>query len=276
MNRKLVLLLVVTMIFSIFAFGCQNTAQRPLNPNQPNNTTPNNNPNMTAPNTTQNTLTDSEARELAERLANQAEEVDGVKRASVVVSDNMNGANNTTGNNNLNNNNNMGNNNLGTNRNGMTGNVGTNGNTGLNTGMTDGNPGLNRGTNNNGLTGTSNTGIINNTGTANNGIAGNNNNNMGNNTATNNNRGLVVMVGLELEDNNMNNASNMDNIQREVARQIKASDNRITQVYVTTDESLMGRIDKVASNIADGRTVNAVRTDIDNIFRSLTAKGPAF
>ena len=63
------------------------------------------------------------------------------------------------------------------------------------------------------------------------------NNNM--NNTTNNTRGLVVLVGIELEDNYKNNAANADTIQREVANKIKASDSRISQVYVTTDESMV-------------------------------------
>ncbi len=243
MRKNLVLILVVTMVFSIFAFGCQGTAKRPLNPNQPNNVAPDRT-DMTTPGTDQTTLTDSEARSLAKKLADEAQKVKGVRRASVVVSDNTA---------------NLGNPN--SNRNNV-GNVAPNGNTSMDTGIRD-----SVGTPNNGVVGPNN-GMV---GTPNN--LGNNsvgNNNLGNNNLN----GLVVMVGLELD--NMNNAGNMDNIQREVASRLKAADKRVNQVYITTDASLMERIDNVADNITNGRTMSALTNDVEDIFRSLTAQGPAF
>lgn len=239
MKKKFALLFVLVFTLSIFAFGCQNAAQRPLNPNQPNNL----NNNITTP-SNQTNLTDSEAKTLAKRLRNKAEEVPGVKRASVVVSDNAMSGNSNTNNNNLPNNNL---NNMGTNRN-------------MNNNTNVGNPGT---------TGTP--------GNMNNRIVGNNpNNNNMNNVNRNNVSGIVVMVGLELNNNNLNNATNADNVQKDVASKIKASDTRISQVFVTTDASLMQRIDNVATDIANGKTINAVRTDINNLWRNLTAQGPAF
>lgn len=260
------------MVFSIFAFGCSGTAKRPLNPNQSNNVAPNN---MNTPNNNQTALTDSEARSLAKKLANEAQKVKGVRRASVVVSDN-----------NLNNNLNNPNNGVGTvTPNGDTGSMDTslrgnasttnNGavgpsNLGNSTNGGMGGPN-NMGNNNNGIMGRSNN--LNNNTTPNNGL-----NNFGNKSdpdnMSNNRNGLVVIVGLELD--NMNNAGNMDNMHREVASRLKAADNRVSQVYVTTDASLLGRIDNVADNITNGRTMNALTNDIEDIFRSITAQGPAF
>lgn len=265
---------------SILAIGCQNTAQqRPLEPNRNNNVTPRQSdqtPNMTG------NLSDSEMRAMAKRLSNLAEEVEGVDDASVLISDmGTTGLGNNAGNNNMPNQglgtgtgeNNMGNtdlrnntgnnNNMGMGNTGLRDNMDTNmGNNGTMNGNMNGNVGR---TNNGGLSGiTENINNVNNRTT--------NNTNMNNN----NGRGLVVMVGLDLKDNFKNNATNMDRIQREVANRIKASDNRIMQVYVTTDENMVDRIEDVADDIVDGGTLNTLRNDINNIYRDLIGQGPAF
>lgn len=273
MKKKLVFLVVVTFMVSILAIGCQNTAQRPLEPNRNNNVTPNQ-PNTTMPNNTTGSLTDSEARAMANRLANIAEQVEGVDEASVLISDMGSvGLRDNTGNNTMD----QG---LGTGTGDDPANPGLRNNTGNNNNM--GNTGLrdNAGNNNMGNTGTNmnqNTGRTNGGGLA--GITNsinNVNNRVNNNTNMNNTRGLVVMVGLDLNDNYKNNATNMDRIQREVANRIKASDNRISQVYVTTDENMVERIEDVAEDVVNGGTMNTLRNDINNIYRDLVGQGPAF
>ncbi|NLB88931.1 MAG: hypothetical protein GX790_06860 [Syntrophomonadaceae bacterium] len=103
----------------------------------------------------------------------------------------------------------------------------------------------------------------------------NNNNNM--NNTTNTTQGLVVMVGIELEDNYKNTATSAETIQREVANKIKASDNRISQVYVTTDESMVKRIEDVVDDVEDGGgALKTLRNEINKIYRELVNQGPAF
>lgn len=229
MRKRYALLLVLVFSLSIFAFGCQNTANKPINPNEPNNVRNN----VTTPNNDATNLTDNEAKKLAKKLESQAENVSGVKRASVVVSDNTITGRNDMSNNMVNNRNDL-NNTSDRLRNDIT-----------------------------------NPNVPGNQGDINNGVVGSNPN-------TNNTQGIVVMVGLELTDNRLDNATDTDNIQKNVASKIKASDSRISQVFVTTDASLMERIDKVAKDLANGKTVNAVKTDINNLWQNLTDIGPAF
>lgn len=294
MKKKLVLLVVLTFIASILAVGCQNAAQRPLDPNQnniQNNTTP-----------------ESELRAMAERLEDLAEEVRGVDDASVIISEMSNmdtGLGNNAGNNNIIPNtgagtgtgdNNMGSTGLRNDtRNNNMGNAGLRDNTrdnvvedtiprtDANENMGNPNPNMNNGTSGtNGTNGTidrtdrmdrTNDGGL--TGITENISNRFTNNNM--NNTTNNTRGLVVLVGIELEDNYKNNAANADTIQREVANKIKASDSRISQVYVTTDESMVKRIEDVADDVEKGGgALRTLRNEINKIYRELINQGPAF
>jgi len=254
MSKKLALTICLAFLLSSLA-GCQNTAQKPLVPDQTNN----NNMTMTA----------DERQVMAEQLANIAENVEGVSRATVVVT--------TIGmdSNGLGNNGNMTNNNRNmTNNNGVT-------NNGMNNSINNTNRVNNR-LNNNNLDNR-----LNNPNT-NNGVLDNNinnpqplgNNNMGNNMTEN--TGVLVMVGLTLNNTNTggntNNTSNMSrmNIKREVAARLKASDNRISQVLVTTDANLIKRINNVAQGLIRGTPVNNFRDDINDLTTQLRREQPTF
>ncbi len=279
MKKRFVLLFTIIFALSIFAFGCQNTAQqRPLDPNQSDNVRPNDK--MNTPNAGGTTLSDNEVRAMVKKLTKIAENVQGVKRASIVISDrNMSNMGNTgnVGNNapNLNTtNNNKQLNKMNNNRNMTNNNIRTPGMNNPNIGNTTGTPSPNAGI-------TDNTSNIRNTGNANNvgrtgtpGLPGVTNN-MDNAIEQGNRKQIVVMVGLELDDNAMNNTANTDNIARNVANKIKASDDQINQVFVTSDRSLMERIDSVATDVGR-KPFNALGNDIDNLWRTLTAQGPAF
>lgn len=73
MWRKITIFLILTLVLSILLVGCQQAARRPAEQN--------NNQNQTS-----NEMTENERRVLAGRLSNLAEEVEGVSKASVVVS----------------------------------------------------------------------------------------------------------------------------------------------------------------------------------------------
>ncbi len=263
MRKNFVLIFTIIFALSIFAFGCQNTAKRPLEPNQPNNVRPNDN--MGSPNTA-TSLSDNEARTMAKNLTRVAENVQGVKRASVVVSDGDRS--------NSNNNGNMGN----------AGNVGDTGNVGGIVPRINNNS--NMGTNRNqgngaGITGSTvpNTdnvgapiaGLPNNTNRTGNSNLPGGTNNMNNFPNTGNVNQITVMVGIELD----NNTRSMNNIEETVANKIKASDSRINQVFVTTDKGMMQRIDDVAQDVAT-KPFSTLTNDIDKLWRNLTAQGPAF
>lgn len=229
MQKKLVLLICFTFILTSLALGCNNAAQRPDLPQQDQNQTTDTDQEMTA----------SERRVLASRLSNLAEQVEGVKDATVVVSSI-----------------------------GMTDN--TNNNAGRNI-----QPGINA---DDGSAELSNRpgGVATNRTTANNQAANNTNANTAQNPQVGNNvSGLMVMVGLSL-NTDMNNADKADQIKRTVANKLKASDKRISQVLVTTDPGLVQRLSDVAAGIIQGRPIKGYQDDINDLTRSMRQQQPAF
>jgi hypothetical protein len=225
--------LAIFSLFFLFLTGCQNTAQqRPIMPDtnqvQPQNTAD---------------MTDNERRMMADRLADLAESENGVRKAIVVVStigmaDNMP----------RNNNNNRFDNTIPQ-------------NTPLNN--------MNNGRINDGVLDNNANGRMNGANNINGRMNGTlNNNNNFNNNMTNNNmngdsaNGIVVMVGLTLDDNR--NMNEMD-IKRRVANRIKNSDPRISQVLVTTDQNLMQRINNVASGLVKGIPIDNFRNDLNDL-----------
>ena len=64
--------------------------------------------------------------------------------------------------------------------------------------------------------------------------------------------GLIVMVGLNLDSKTENNPTMARNIKQTVANKLKNSDQRISQVLVTTDPTLIQRINDVAAGIIQG------------------------
>lgn len=80
-----------------------------------------------------------------------------------------------------------------------------------------------------------------------------------------NNMGLVVMVGLNLNDKAEKNTSLANTAKKNVASKLKASDKRISQVLVTTDPNLIKRINDVAAGIIEGRPIQEFQQDINDI-----------
>jgi len=235
LQKKLALLLCLTLILTSLALGCNNAAQRPDLPRDQKETTDRDDDELSA----------SERRVLASRLANLAEQVEGVKDATVVVSS-IGVTNNL--------------------------NAGKNIQPGIN--ADDGTPDQN-----------DKQGGINNNRTNTNQTA----NRMTNNQATNNANpntvqtppagtnvsGLLVMVGLSLEEG-MNTADKADEIKRTVANKLKASDKRISQVLVTTDPGLVQRLNDVAAGIIQGRPIQGYQEDINDLMRRMRQQQPAF
>lgn len=75
MKKKIVLFICFSFLMFSFFAGCQSSAEKPLLPDQENNQSQDN-----------NIITDDEKKAMASRLANMAESVEGVDRATVVVS----------------------------------------------------------------------------------------------------------------------------------------------------------------------------------------------
>lgn len=184
-------------------------------------------------------MTASERRVLASRLSNLAEQVDGVDEATVVVS--SIGMTDSTDNNN-----------------------GRNMQPGMN--ADDGSAELSERTG----------GLTNNRTNIDNQMINNDGVNAvpkvpeGNNVS-----GLMVMVGLGLDDD-MNEADKANQIKRTVANKLKASDKRISQVLVTTDPGLVQRLSDVAAGIIQGRPIKGYQDDLNDLTRSMRQQQPAF
>jgi len=191
LRKSFTLLLCISFLFISLA-GCQTTTKKPMTPERkPGVTTKKSNVEMTA----------SERRVMANKLSKMAENVQGVKRASVIVSSI-----------------------------GMT-----------NTG------------------GTSTTNKMTNT-----------------NATRTNYSGQVVMVGLTLEPTATRDAATVNKVKSTVANKLKASDRRISQVLVTTDPTMIKRINDVAAGIIEGKPIQNFQQDINDISGKLKQQRPAF
>ncbi|MDI9479219.1 MAG: YhcN/YlaJ family sporulation lipoprotein [Syntrophomonadaceae bacterium] len=232
MRKNLVLLICFTLILGSLAVGCNNAAQRPDLPQQQQDQ------NMDR---TDEQMTDSERRALASRLSDLAEQVDGVKDATVVVSSiGMTDSSPDTGTN-------------------------AGRDTQRNLNVNDPTSPLNN-----------NQGMATNRTTTNNQATNNTNmNNMQNRTDGNSVSGLMVMVGLTL-DNKVNGADETNQIKRSVMNKLKASDKRISQVLVTTDPGLVQRLTDVAAGIIQGRPIQGFENDINDLTRNMRQQNPAF
>lgn len=231
MRKKWAIVLCVSLIVSLCMAGCQGQAKKPYTPSKKPNTTTKSTGELSA----------SERRVMASRLSTVAQEVDGVKKATVVVSSI-----------------------------GMTNNLGT----GTSTNMTKRTtPNLKPGGTTTNKTGTGTN--LTPGGNMNQGGTNTNPNTVQNPPAGTNVSGLVVMIGLSLEPGKTN-ANQANSIKRTVANRIKANDKRISQVLVTTDPGLIQRLNDVAAGIIQGRPIQGYQKDINDLTRSMRQQQPAF
>lgn len=165
MKKKVIWLVCWTLITMVLASGCQTAARKPVVPE----------------NKTETGLTSSDRRVMADKLSNLAQGVNGVNKATVVVSEI----------------------------------------------------------------------------------------NMTTDTASNV-EGLVVMAGLTLDQ-----GANEKTVKEEVARKLKASDKRISQVLTTTEPSLVKKINDVASGMLEGKPLQTYEDDIDEINRQFKMDNPS-
>ncbi len=225
MKRTTVILITILMIMTMVV-GCQNTANRPLTPDQNQTNNQNNNG--------QSSISNNQA--MADKFENLAEQVPGVQKAYVAVSD-SNAMNNNDG--------------IGT----INTNPGTNTPTNMNTSNNNG-----RMMNNDGLNYNGNGDLYN----------GNNPNNPSatdiNDTSTTNY--MVVMVGIKLDD--QKNTATMTNIEKMVENKIRNADTRVTRVLVTTDAGMIEQINNINTSMRNGTSMTTIQRSIDNLTRSLT------
>lgn len=77
-----------------------------------------------------------------------------------------------------------------------------------------------------------------------------------------NKSGTMVMVGLTLNSTTGNSAAKTASTKSMVAKRIKASDKRISQVLVTTDPNLIKRLNDIAAGILEGKPVQSFSKDV--------------
>jgi len=81
--------------------------------------------------------------------------------------------------------------------------------------------------------------------------------------------GTVVMVGITLNNSTAGSAARAATTKNLVAKRIKASDKRISQVLVTTDPGMIKRLNDVASGIIEGKPIQSFQKDIRDINNKL-------
>ncbi|HWP98213.1 MAG TPA: YhcN/YlaJ family sporulation lipoprotein [Syntrophomonadaceae bacterium] len=80
---------------------------------------------------------------------------------------------------------------------------------------------------------------------------------------------LVVLVGLTLNPTISSDANQMNAVKKSVADRIKANDNRISQVLITSDPTMIKRINDVAAGIIEGKPIQSYENDVNKLARDL-------
>lgn len=181
MQKDRKILAVVLLLVFILLAGCQSEAKKPLDQKQ------------------QNEITAGDRRVIADRLSRLATEVEGVKTATVVISD-------------------------------VT--------------VSDSSESAKKNDTNNTNVKSRNRGPI---------------------------SGMIIMVGITLEA-----GKDPEKIKQQVQNKLKASDDRISQVLVTSDPDLVKKINDVATGIIKGQPFSDFDQDIKEIGKSLKNNKPAY
>lgn len=85
----------------------------------------------------------------------------------------------------------------------------------------------------------------------------------------NNTAQLVALVGLTVSAAASNDANLNNTTKKAVAEKLKASENRLYQVLVTSDPGMIQRINDVAAGIVEGKPVQSYETDINSLTTDL-------
>ncbi len=214
--------ITIILLFFTMIMGCQTTANRPLNQDQ---------------NQTDNMQTGENTQVMVDNFERLAEQVAGVRSASVAISGMNDATNEGTGTINTN----PGTNAPGTNTTGNRTNI-----TGTGIGTTPNDQTVNERQ----PVGTNNPGVVNDTFIDS--AAGNN---------------IVVLVGLTLE--NQSDVADTRNIESSVESKIKNADNRVSRVMVTTDAGIIQEIKDINRSLRDGTSANTVQRNINNLTKRL-------
>lgn len=89
-------------------------------------------------------------------------------------------------------------------------------------------------------------------------------------------RGIVVMVGLDVDRSMISNTAEMERLKSKVADKLLNADNRISRVYVTSDPELVKRISNMATDIIKGKPLSRMKNDLNNLMDRMKGESSAF
>jgi hypothetical protein len=218
LKKVMVIILCVLLSATVLISGCKKTAQKPM----PENTS----------NSGVQQTSDSEKRVMASNFSNMAMGVNGVQKATVVVSSATSASpQNTTSNPNS-----------------------VPGLTPSNDGST-----ITPNSNNSGTTGTSGTdmsGVSSPTGEIPDVTSGK----------------LVVMAGLTLNAAAMQDKNQENKIKEEVKTKIMESDQRVSEVLITTNPDMIKKLQDVASGVIQGKPLQSYTQDLNELDKGIRAQ----
>lgn len=82
--------------------------------------------------------------------------------------------------------------------------------------------------------------------------------------------GNNALVGIRQNENG--STGDVDNLKNNIVSTVKRTDKGIKNVYVTSDMSLYNRIDRIARDITEGKTLTNYTDEIDDIIRKIGSK----
>ncbi len=80
---------------------------------------------------------------------------------------------------------------------------------------------------------------------------------------------LVAMVGITLNQADMQNQDKVNNIKEQVRNKIKADSGKVREVLVTTDPNLIKKLQDVAAGIIQGQPVQTYTQNINELDKNL-------
>ena len=83
---------------------------------------------------------------------------------------------------------------------------------------------------------------------------------------------LVAMVGITLNQADMQNQDKVNNIKEHVRSKIKADSDKVREVLVTTDPNLIKKLQDVAAGIIQGQPVESYTQNINELDKSLRSQ----
>jgi len=107
--------------------------------------------------------------------------------------------------------------------------------------------------------------VVSSIGMTNTGVTSTTNKMTNTNAARTNYSGQIILVGLTLEPTATRDSATINKVKSTVATKLKASDRRISQVLVTTDPTMIKRINDVAAGIIEGKPIQNFQRDITDI-----------